>query len=49
MSIGATIKTVPANQCQERSKLCQDQRERSAISGLVCAITIGWDAGEAWR
>ena len=43
-----------SKQCQpisvrERSKLCQDQRERSAISGLVCAITIGWDAGEAWR
>jgi hypothetical protein len=26
-------------------KLCQDQRERSAAG----AITIGWDARQAWR
>ena len=44
MSIGATIKQCQPISVRERSKLCQDQRERSAISGLVCAITIGWDA-----
>ena len=37
---------VPISARRNDRKLCQDQHERS---GAGCAITIGWDAGEAWR
>ena len=55
VSTGATVKTVPPSVHTypvpisvggHDRKLCQIS---VSDSGLVCAITIAWDGGEAWR